>query len=65
MAAHRAKRAHGRIDAAGNVFQSLGEEGFRLGAVHGPKLTAKAGGNNANNHRISDFGAFQRGGVAV
>ena len=41
MAADGAEGAHGRIDAAGNILQRLGEQGFRLGAIHVDKLTAK------------------------
>ena len=33
LPAHRAKGAHRRIHAAGNVFQSLGKQRFRFGSV--------------------------------
>ena len=34
-----AKRAHGRIDAAGNIAQRLGKKFFGLNAIHRNKLT--------------------------
>ncbi len=49
LAADRAEGAHGRIDAAGDVFQRLGKQRFRLGAIHAHKLAVKAPGNKANN----------------
>ena len=41
LAADRAKRAHRRVHAAGNVFQRLGKKLFRLSAIHEHKLTAQ------------------------
>jgi hypothetical protein len=39
LAADRAKRAHRRVHAAGNVFQSLGKKFFRLNTNHAHNLT--------------------------
>ena len=49
LAAHGAKRAHGGIDAAGNIFQGFGKELFRLGARnHGVNLTNGRAGKKEN-----------------
>src|ERR1039458_6820748 len=49
IAAHRAERAHRRIDAAGNIFQRLGEQALRLRAIHADKLTTKERRNKAES----------------
>ena len=50
LAADGAERAHGRVHAAGNVFQRLGEKLVGFGPIHGQKLTTKS-----QRHKEEEF----------